>query len=114
MLYEAMMKPCRFLVKTHEPDGLGGFVDTWTPGAAFPAAILKDASMAARIAEKDGLTEVYTITVKRSVPLEFHDVIQRLEDEKIFRVTSEIVDNKSRAFSGIDFGQVTAEAFKLT
>lgn len=114
MLYEAMMEKCRYMVKEKTPDGLGGFIDTWTPGAEFPAAIHKDASVVARAAEKDGLTEVYTITVSRNFPLGFHDVIRRESDGMILRVTSEITDNTSPVFSGIDFGQVNAEAYKLT
>lgn len=113
-LYEAMMTPCLFMEKVRSSDGLGGFVYTWTEGATFSAAIHKDSSMTAQIAEKQGVTEVYTVTVKRNVPLEFHDVIKRVSDGMILRITSNMKDNTSPEFSGINFGQVTAEAWELT
>ena len=113
-LYEAMMEDCFFMEKVRTSDGLGGFTETWTQGAMFQAALHKDSSMQARVAEKQGVTELYTITVDRSVPLDFHDVIKRKSDGLILRVTSNIRDNKSPEFSGINFGQVTAEAWELT
>lgn len=113
MLYEQMMDDCMFLEKKRVPDGLGGWKTEWVDGASFKAAIKKDNTLQARQAEKDGLTEVYTITVAREVPLDFHDVIKRLEDGQIFRVTSKPKDNQSPEFSTINFGQVSAETWAL-
>lgn len=114
MLYETMMDDaCVLMEKVRTPDGLGGWTTNWTEGAAFNAAILKDASTVAKIAEKDGVTELYTITVKRETPLEFHDVFKRITDGQIFRVTSNMTDNVSPVFSRINFGQVTAEKWVL-
>lgn len=113
MLYEAMMEACVLMEKVRVPDGLGGWTTQWTDGAPFDAAILKDSSTVAKIAEKDGVTELYTITVKRETPLEYHDVFRRVSDGQIFRVTSNQKDNESPVFSQINFGQVTAERWTL-
>ena len=113
MLYEAMMEECVLMEKVRVSDGLGGWTTQWTPGEEFSAAILKDSSTVAKIAEKDGVTELYTVTVKRETPLEFHDVFKRTSDDQVFRVTSNMKDNESPVFSGINFGQVTAEAWVL-
>jgi hypothetical protein len=114
MLYETMMDDaCVLMEKVRVPDGLGGWTTQWTDGAAFNAAILKDASTVAKIAEKDGVTELYTVTVKRETPLDFHDVFRRTSDGQIFRVTSNMTDNVSPSFSKINFGQVTAERWVL-
>lgn len=113
-LYEAMMDDhCVLLEKKRIPDGLGGWTTQWTDGAEFDAAILKDNTLQARIAEKDGVSELYTITVKRNFPLEFHDVFRRVSDGQVFRVTSNMKDNTSPTFSSIDIGQVNAEAYVL-
>ena len=112
-LYESMMDDCHLMEKVRVSDGLGGWTTQWTTGAAFKAAILKDNTMTAKIAEKDGVTEVYTITVYRETPLQFHDVVKRDADGFIFRVTSNMKDNTSPVFSGINFGQVNAEAWAL-
>lgn len=113
MLYEAMMEPCILLEKTRTSDGLGGWTTIWTDGETFNAAIHKDTSTQAREAEKAGLTEIYTVTTKKENPLEWHDVFKRIKDGQIFRVTSNADDNMSPEFSVINFGQVSAEAWKL-
>lgn len=113
MLYEAMMEDCALMEKVRTPDGMGGWKTTWQEGAEIKAAIDKDETLQGIIAEKDGITELYTITVDRSLPLEFHDVIKRKSDGQIFRVTSNIKDNTSPVFSAINFGQVRAEAWVL-
>jgi len=109
-LYEAMMTECCFMDKIHVPDGMGGWDEEWKEGAEFKAAINKDSTLQARIAEKEGLTELFTITTSRENSLQFQDVIKRLSDGQWFRITSNMTDNKSPSFSGINFGQVTAEA----
>lgn len=112
-LYEAMMVDCVLLEKSRQSDGLGGWVTVWVTGAQFKAAIHKDSTLQAKIAEKDGVTELYTVTTEVSNLLEFHDVFRRLSDGQTFRVTSNTKDNTSPAFSGISFGQATAEEWVL-
>ena len=112
-LYEAVMDNCVLMEKVRTPDGTGGWQTVWKDGIAFEAAITKDNTLQARVAEKQGVTELYTITVKRENPLEFHDVIKRKSDGFILRVTSNMKDKTSPEFSGINFGQVSAEAWVL-
>ena len=102
-----------FLEKTRVPDGEGGFKTTWAEGAKFPAAVTLDTSIEARTAEKQGVTSVYTITTVKSVVLEYHDVLKRLYDGKIFRVTSDGDDKATPASASIDMRQVTAEEWRL-
>ena len=113
MLYERMMDDCVFMEKTRTPDGLGGYVNTWTEGASLKCAIKKDQSLQARIAEAEGVLSVYTLTVRKTVPIEFNDVIKRVSDGACFKVTSNMTDNTSPEFSGINFGQVSAKETKL-
>lgn len=112
-LYEKMMDDCVLLEKVRTPDGMGGWNPTWTEGASFRAAILKNSTIEARIAERQGITEVYTISVSKRTPLDYMDVFRRVSDGQTFRVTSNMKDNQSPAFTSIDFGQVTAEAWEL-
>ena len=109
-----MMCECCLMEKTREPDGAGGFLTSWTEGAPFKAAITLDTTMQARVAEKEGVSSVYTITTSRSVKLDFHDAIKRLEDGKIFRITSNQKDKMSPAFCGLDMAQATAEGWSLS
>lgn len=112
-LIDTMTQPCVMMDNVTASDGMGGTVHTWKEGAEFQAAIVKDNTLNARIAEKDGVTEVYTITVAKNVALDFHDVFKRVSDGMIFRVTSNIVDSKTPKVASFSFGQVTAERWKL-
>ena len=111
-LYETMMDDCVMMDKVSLPDGIGGLTYEWREGAPFRAAIVKDNTMQAKVAEKEGVTEVYTVTVPKSVPLEFHDVIKRLEDGAIFRVTTNTTDSKTPKVATFRFGQVNAERWE--
>lgn len=112
-LYETMMEPCQLMDKRSKSDGMGGFIYEWTEGAEFEAAVIKDNSMQARIAEKDGVTEVYTVTAEKGATLDFHDVFKRLSDNQVFRVTSNSKDSKTPKVSSFQFTQVTAERWVL-
>lgn len=112
-LFETFMEPCVMIDRRTVDDGLGGFEYKWVEGATFSAAIVKDSTLAARVAEKQGVTEVYTVTVRKGVTLQFHDVFKRLSDNATFRVTSNIVDSESPDVATFEIGQVTAERWEL-
>ena len=113
MLIDAFKVDCVMMDKTSVPDGIGGFTHSWVEGAAFQAAIVKDNTLEARVAEKEGVTEVYTVTVSKTLPLEFHDVFKRVSDGAIFRVTSNVTDSKTPSVATFQFGQVSAERWEL-
>lgn len=104
---------CVIIEKTRAPDGEGGFTTTWTDGAKFQAAIVFNDSMEARVAEKQGVTNLYTVTTDRNAHLEYHDVFRRLSDGKIFRVTSDGDDAKTPEVATFAFSQASAEEWVL-
>lgn len=113
-LIDVMMEECTMMDRSTVSDGMGGFDYVWTEGATFSAAIVKNSSIEARIAEKEGVTEVYTVTVPKGTVLNFHDVFKRNDDGAIFRVTSNISDSETPSVSTFQIGQVTAERWNLT
>ena len=113
-LIDEMMEECIMMDKTTVSDGAGGFDTKWVEGASFNAAIVKDSTLAARVAEKSGVKEIYTITVDRGITLDYHDVFKRKKDGAIFRVTSNIVDSETPDRATFQIGQVTAERWELT
>ena len=113
-LLKNMMERFCFVEHTKEPDGEGGFVKTWHDGAGFDAAMVLDTTMQARVAEKQGVTSVFTITTSRNTLLEYNDVIRRLSDRQTFRVTSNGKDKISPNSGTIDISQATAEKWELT
>lgn len=99
--------------KTRVSDGEGGFIVDWVDGAVFKAAITFDTSMQSRIGEKQGVSSRYTVTTSKNAKLEYHDVIRRLNDGKIFRVTSDGDDKQTPDSASFQFLQVTAEEWVL-
>ena len=102
------------LDKTTTSDGYGGYIIDWKEGADFQAAIVLDSSIQARIAEQQGVTALYTITTKKNINLQYHDVFKRVEDGKIFRVTSDGDDKHTPKSASLDMRQVSAEEWNLT
>lgn len=113
-LIDYMMSDCVIMNKSKVSDGEGGFVTKWTEGADVKIAITHDSSTQARIAEKEDVTSLYTLTTFRENKLEFHDVIKRLSDNAIFRVTSNAEDKLSPQISSLNMAQVSAERWELT
>lgn len=114
MLIDCMMVPCVFMVPNEKtPDGSGGYITTWSKGETLTAAITRDSSSEARVAEAAKAVSIYTVTVRRYVNLPFHSVIKRLSDGKIFRITSDNAEKKTPPCSSIDLAQSTAEEWRL-
>lgn len=113
-LLDETMETCVLLDKTTSPDGYGGYTTTWKDGAEFQAAIVLDTSIEAKVAEKQGVTALYTITTKKVLNLQYHDVFKRVKDGKIFRVKSDGDDKHTPASAKLDMRQVSAEEFLLS
>ena len=112
LLSEAM-ENCIMLDKTTEADTYGGYRVVWKEGAEFQAAIVLDSSIQAKIAEKQGVTGLYTITTKKNINLQYHDVFKRGSDNKIFRITSDGDDKHTPVSANLNMRQVSAEEWEL-
>lgn len=100
--------------KTTRPDGMGGYYTTWAEDTTpFKAAITFDSSLQARVAEVQGVTSLYTITTTRDKVLMFHDVIKRLSDGKILRITSDGDDKATPPSASLNMRICTAEEWTL-
>ena len=97
------------LEKTVTPDGLGGYIVDWSESTEFKAAITFNSSMQAKIAAAMGVKSLYTVTTRKDYVLYYHDVIKRLSDGKIFRITSDGDDVQTPASASFQFLQVEAE-----
>ena len=107
------MEDVVMLEKKRVPDGEGGFTTDWADGVQFKAAITFNSSMEARPAEKQGVTSRYTITAPLNAKLEYHDVIRRLRDGKVFRIKSDGDDVQTPKSATFQFLQVEAEEWEL-
>ena len=114
MLIFDMMEEFRFMNRSVIDDIYGSTTEVWTEGARFDAAIIKNSTTEAQIAEKQGIDEMFTVVVKQGTSLVFNDVIKRVSDGQKFRITSNIVDSVAPGASSVKIGKVTAEKWVQT
>ena len=112
-LLDGMMTACRMMDRTTIPDGFGGVKEGYLPGAEFQATIRKDSSTEAIIAEKNGLSEIFTVVVSKRMRLRQNDVIRREKDRQIFRITSDTLDSEAPDASTVKIAKCTAERWEL-
>lgn len=112
-LLSQAMSDCVFLNKSVVDDGYGGRITNWTEGAKFKAAIVFNSSIEARIAEKQGVTSLYTVTIHKDFMLDYNDVFRRVKDGKTFRVTSDGDDEFTPDSATLDMRQITAEEWEV-
>lgn len=112
LLSEAM-EDCCYIDKRTQADGYGGVETVWVVGADFTAAFVLDSSTEAKIAAQAGVTGLYRIITSRTINLQFHDVVRRKRDGKIFRVTSDGDDKRTPRSAGLDMRSVDAEEWRL-
>lgn len=94
-------------------DGYGGTSNKWVDGAKIKGAMAFNTSQETRTGQALGVTSVYTLTTKRNVNLQYHDVLVRSRDKKIFRVTSDGDDKFTPNSANLDMRQVTCEEWEL-
>jgi hypothetical protein len=107
------MEGCTLIDQITQADGYGGFVRDWQDGAPIQCAIVLDTSTETRIAEAQGTKAIYTITTDKAINLQYHQVLRRERDGKVFRVTSDGDDNATPESATLNVRQVTAEEFDL-
>lgn len=112
-LLEQAYEPLTIINKAIIDDGYGGTTVAWTDGATIQGALVLEESVQMRIAQAMGVTSSYTLTVKKSVELDYHTVLRRESDKKIFRLVSNTDDKKTPASAGLDMRQYKAEEWKI-
>lgn len=107
------LETCTILNKKTVADGYGGYKQVYEEGVEFQAAAVVNNSIQSRIAQKQGVKDIYTITTPRAMNLQYHDVFIRNRDQKIFRVTSDGDDVLTPKSAALDMRQVSAEEWTL-
>jgi len=95
-------------------DGFGGLLTRYVDGATIQAAAVLVASPEATIAQALTNKETFTITTRKNVNLQYHDILRRKSDGKIFRVTSDGDDLKTPASASLNMRNVSAEEWTVT
>ena len=113
-LIESAMEPCVMMDKTTVSDGMGGIENVWVEGAPFDAYVRKESAPEIRVAEKDGAKEMFTLVVRTTVSLVYHDVFKRVRDGAVFRLTSNTKDGETLSKSTIPIARANCERWELT
>ena len=108
-LLDDAMENFIYMNKAIVQDEYGGHKTVWTPGATILATAVLDNSLEARVAEKQGVTALYTITTRPENNLQYNEVLQRERDGKLFRITSDGDDKVTPKSAGLKMRQVSAE-----
>lgn len=108
-LLGSVAKKCILMERMRISDGESGYITTWTEGVEFNNYQGLDTSMEARIAEKEGVTSVYSALVDKALPIEYGDYFKDLESGKTYRVTSEPDEKQAPKISTMNLKYFTAE-----
>ena len=102
-------------VSVNVPDGYGGTMAKYVyrPGATVKAYFPLNNSTDARIGMAQGAIDVYKGITKIDTILHYHDVLQRVSDGTVLRITSNGEDSKSPEQSTIQIRTVTAERWEI-
>ena len=101
------------LDKQTRSDGYGGTETVYVDGASIEGAIVYDGSTQAKVAQAMGVTALYTLTVRKEIVLDYHDVLRREKDGQIFRLTTDSDDLKTPRTAGLNMRQYQAEEWIL-
>lgn len=108
MIFE-LMEPCCIVNKLRTDDDFGSEKIDWLDGTTFDAAVIKNSTTEAIVAEKQGVSEIFTVVTKKGFVLNYNDFFKRLSDGIIFRVTSNVKDSEAPERSTVKISKVTAE-----
>lgn len=108
-----MMEKCHIIDKVTSDDAYGGAVISYRVGASIDAAIIKNSSTEAVVAEKQGASEFFTIVTNKGSMLDYHSIIRRDSDNECFMVTSREKDSEAPAISTIQISKVNAERWNV-
>ena len=102
----------RLIRRTELPDGYGGTEITHEVLTTFNAGISANRSNEAVIAGRVGKKTIYTVTTLMQDELEQNDIIQRVSDGLVLRVTSDASEMTTPAVATIQYRDVTAEVIE--
>lgn len=111
-LLESSYEDFTVLNKIVIDDGYGSVTTVWANGASIKGIMTYDGSSEILVAQAMGATSIYKFVVKKNVVLDYHTVVRRESDSKIFRLTSNSDDLKTPQ-GAMNIRQYSAEEWKL-
>lgn len=87
-LLEQQAQDFVILTKTSAPDEQFGRETTWTAGAAFSGTLGYIKASEMTTAQQEQNARLYGLYVGKEINLQYHQVIRRVADNEVFRVTN--------------------------
>ncbi len=112
-LLDSQMENFILYDKVRTPDAYDSMYTGYVPSMTFKAVAVLDSSIEAQTALAAGVKGVYTITTRKGINLQYHDVLKRESDGKEFRVTTDGDDDKTPDSAGLNMRQVRAEEWSI-
>lgn len=109
-LYESAF-PGEYVFRTKKltPNGMGGYDESYVDGEKFSGSLVMDTSTEARVAEKQGVTSLYTLTVPIDVPLDYNDRFRDSDSSTEYRITSRKGEKQTPTVASFQFQQFSVE-----
>lgn len=101
------------LDKKLTPDGEGGYITEYEEGVIIDIAVAHNTTISAQIAESDNTASTYTFLIDKKIPLSYHDIVKRVRDGAIFRITQDALEDYTPSMSDLKLTKVTAERWEL-
>ena len=101
-----LMEKCHIIDTVTNDDAYGGATKGYRVGASIDAAIIKNGTTEAIVAEKQGVTEIFTVVTKSGSMLDYHSILRRDSDREYFVITSREKDSTAPAFGHAIQGRV--------
>jgi len=107
MALEEFFEPVYVQDWISKPDGFGGIIWGLGDGAKIDVGFIQNQSIEARVAEFQGIRNIYTIVTRPGSGLEHQDVVRRVRDGAKYRITSDF--NVSPNVADEEIAQASAE-----
>lgn len=98
-----------FRDKTKVPNGMGGFDEQYVDSAEFHGSLTMDSSTEALVAEKQGVTSLYTLTVPLDVPLDYGERFKDADTGTEYRITSRKGEAQTPSVASFQFQNFSVE-----
>ena len=100
--------------KVENADGVGGRRVEWHEGRRIELALAFENSSQIRRADKDDTATTFRFCARKDCALKFNDVLKRVSDGEIFRVTSNADELFTPNSSALNLTTFNAERWQLT
>ena len=108
-----IMDACHIIDKVTDDDIYGGAGIGYRVGASLNAAIIKNNTTEAIVAEKQTATAYFTVVTNKGSLLDYHSIIRRDKDHEYFIITSREKDSEAPKQSTVQISKVNAERWKV-